>query len=179
MKEIMTILTIAVALSMDTFSLSLGIGTGNITKKQCLLFSIIVGTMHFVMPLIGNIVGNKIVEIFMVKSNFLLGIILIYLSITMFLEIIKPNEKPKNMKIISMFLLAISVSIDSFSSGIGLCAITSNLFATIFIFSITSFCFTFIGLLIGKYTNRLLGVYANLFGAILLIVIGIFHLCKY
>ena len=80
MKESLTILTIAIALSMDTFSLSLGIGTGNISKKRCLLFSIIVGIMHFIMPLIGNLIGNKIVEIFMLKSNFLLGIILIYLA---------------------------------------------------------------------------------------------------
>lgn len=179
MKEIITLLTIAVALSMDTFSLSLGIGTGSISKKRCLLFSIIVGIMHFIMPLIGNVIGNKIVEIFMLKSNFLLGIILIYLAITMLIEIIKPDDKPKNMSILNMFLFAIGVSIDSFSTGIGLSAITNNMFLAVIIFSITSFCFTYIGLLIGKYANRLLGTYATVFGAILLIIIGVFHLCKY
>lgn len=179
MKEIVTLLTIAIALSMDTFSLSLGIGTGSITKKRCLLFSIIVGSMHFIMPLIGNRIGRKIVEIFMLKSNFLLGIILIYLAITMLIDIMKPEEKPKNMNVLNMFLFAIGVSIDSFSTGIGLSAITNNLLVAVFIFSITSFCFTYIGLLIGKYANRLLGVYATVFGAVLLIVIGIFHLCKY
>lgn len=179
MKEIITLLTIAVALSMDTFSLSLGIGTGSISKKRCFFFSIIVGIMHFIMPLIGSFLGNKIVEIFMLKSNFLLGIILIYLAITMIIEIIKPNEKPKNMNILNMFLFAIGVSIDSFSTGIGLSAITNNMFIAVMIFSITSFCFTYIGLLIGKYASHLLGVYATIFGAILLIFIGIFHLCKF
>lgn len=179
MKESLTILTIAVALSMDTFSLSLGIGTGNISKKRCLLFSIIVGIMHFIMPLIGNVIGNKIVELFMLKSNFLLGIILIYLAITMLIEIIKPDDKPKNMNVFNMFLFALGVSIDSFSTGIGLSAITSNMLLAVMIFSITSFCFTYIGLLIGKYANRLLGIYATIFGAILLIMIGLFHLCKF
>lgn len=178
MKEIITILTIAIALSMDTFSLSLGIGTGKISKKRCFLFSIIVGIMHFCMPLLGNIIGQKIVQIFMLKSNFLLGIILIYLALTMLIEIIKPEEKNKNMNVINMFLFAIGVSIDSFSTGIGLSAITTNMFLAVFIFSVTSFCFTYIGLLIGKYANRLLGVYATIFGAILLIIIGIFHLFK-
>lgn len=179
MKESLTILTIAIALSMDTFSLSLGIGTGNISKKRCILFSIIVGIMHFIMPLIGNLIGNKIVEIFMLKSNFLLGIILIYLSVTMLMELMKPEDKPKNMNIFNMFLFSLGVSIDSFSTGIGLSAITSNMLIAVIIFSITSFCFTYIGLLIGKYANRLLGVYATIFGAILLIIIGVFHLCKY
>ncbi len=178
MKEIITIITIAIALSMDTFSLSLGIGTGKISKKRCFLFSIIVGIMHFCMPLLGNIIGQKIVQIFMLKSNFLLGIILIYLALTMLIEIIKPEEKNKNMNVINMFLFAIGVSIDSFSTGIGLSAITTNMFLAVFIFSVTSFCFTYIGLLIGKYANRLLGVYATIFGAILLIIIGIFHLFK-
>lgn len=179
MKEIITILTIAIALSMDTFSLSLGIGTSKISKKRCFLFSIIVGVMHFVMPLIGNFIGNKIVEIFMLKSNFLLGIILIYLAITMIIEIIKPDNKPKNMNVFNMLLFALGVSIDSFSTGIGLSAITNNMLCAVIIFSITSFCFTYLGLLIGKYANRLLGVYATIFGAILLIVIGVFHLCQY
>ncbi len=179
MKESLTIFTIAVALSMDTFSLSLGIGTGSISKKRCLLFSIIVGIMHFIMPLVGNVIGNKLVQIFMLKSNFLLGLILIYLAITMLIEVIKPNDKPKNTNLFNMFLFALGVSIDSFSTGIGLSAITDNMLLAVVIFSITSFCFTYIGLLIGKYANRLLGIYATVFGAILLILIGIFHLCKY
>ena len=77
-----------------------------------------------------------------------------------------------------MFLFAVGVSIDSFSAGIGLNAITNNMIFAVIIFSITSFCFTYIGLLIGKYANRLLGVYATIFGAILLLIIGIFHLFK-
>ncbi len=179
MKEIITIFMIAVALSMDTFSLSLGIGTTNISKKRCLFFSCLVGVMHFIMPLIGNLIGNKLVELFMLKSNFLLGIILIYLGISMLLEVIKPSEEPKKMNYLNMFLFAIGVSIDSFSTGIGLSAITSNMFLSVFIFSITSLCFTYLGLLIGKYANQLLGIYATVFGTILLISIGFYHLCKY
>lgn len=179
MKEIITLFIIAIALSMDTFSLSLGIGTSNITKKRMLIFSIIVGIMHFIMPILGSLLGKKLVSFFTLKSDFLLGIILIYLAITMFIELIKPEEQQKDMNLINMFLLALGVSIDSFSTGIGLPAITSNMFLAVFIFSGVSFCFTYLGLLIGKYANHLLGIYATIFGAILLIIIGLFHLCKF
>lgn len=177
MQEIMTLFAIAIALSMDTFSLSLGIGTTNLSPKRCLLFSVIVGIMHFLMPLLGDFIGEAIVNLFALKSNFLLGIILIYLAITMIIEIIHPEEKQKNMSILNMFLFAVGVSIDSFSTGLGLTAITENILLAITIFSITSFSFTFLGLTIGKYASHLLGIYANIFGAFLLISIGLFHLC--
>lgn len=178
MREIITILVIAVALSMDTFSLSLGIGTCNLTKKKMLTFSIIVGIMHFIMPLLGNLIGNTIISVFTINSNFLLGVILIYLALTMLLDLLKQEEKRVDLKIANMILFAFGVSIDSFSTGLGLQAITSNMLSAVMIFSLTSFCFTYLGLLIGKYASKILGTYATIFGAILLILIGIIHLCK-
>jgi len=179
MKEFLTLFVIAIALSMDTFSLSLGIGTSNLSKRKCFLFSILVGAFHFFMPLLGTLLGKKLVSFFMLKSDFLLGAILIYLAITMFIEIIHPDEKEKKMNIVNMLLLSLSVSIDSFSTGIGLSAITTNMLLAVIIFSSVSFCFTYSGLLIGKYANRLLGTYATIFGALLLIVIGLFHLLHF
>ena len=178
MKDIITILVIAIALSMDTFSLSLGIGACNLSKRKMFLFSMIVGIMHFLMPLLGNFIGDKIISIFTINSNFLLGIILIYLAITMLIDLTKKEEKQYNLKIINMLLFAFGVSIDSFSTGLGLQAITNNMLMAVMIFSLTSFCFTYMGLLIGKYANKLLGIYASILGTILLISIGIAHLCK-
>ncbi len=178
MRELITVFVIAIALSMDTFSLSLGIGTYGISKKKMFLFSLIVGIMHFVMPLLGNCLGNELISIFTLNSDFLLGIILIYLAISMFLDLFKKEEKQLDLKLGSMLLFAFGVSIDSFSTGLGLQAITSNMFLAVTVFSVTSFCFTYLGLLIGKYANKLLGTYACVVGSILLVVIGLFHLCK-
>ncbi len=178
MQELLSLLIIAIALSMDTFSLSLGLGTSFINKNKFFLFPLIVGLMHFLMPILGFLIGQKLVLIFTLKSNFLLGIILIYLAILMFIDIIKPNKIVKELNILSMFVLAISVSLDSFSTGIGIIAITNNLILATIIFSLTSFFFTYLGLLIGKYANKLLGIYASLLGSILLLIIGLFHLCK-
>lgn len=178
MNEIITLITIAIALSMDTFSLSLGIGTKSLSSKRSLLFSFIVGIMHFFMPLMGIFIGNKIISLFTLKSNFLLGIILIYLGLTMLIELINTNNKDCKINIINMFIFAIGVSIDSFSTGLGLSAITENIISATIIFSITSFLFTYLGLIIGKYANKLLGIYATIFGSLLLIIIGLTHLIK-
>jgi len=176
MYEIITLFSIGIALSMDTFSLSLGIGTFNISSKKALLLSIIVGIMHFLMPLIGVILGNIIINIFKINSNVLLGLILIAISIEMLFDILKKEQKSCKLSFIGILLFAIGVSIDSFSTGLGLLAITSNIYIASFIFSVCSFCFTYLGVVIGKYTTKLLGTYSTLVGAISLIIIGIIYI---
>lgn len=178
MIEFITILTIAVALSMDTFSLSLGLGTCNLSNKKSLKLSIIVGIMHFIMPCLGIIIGKNLQNFFKINSNLLLGIILIFIAGQMLYEIFVKEETKLDFSLTGMIFFAIGVSIDAFSTGLGLTAITNNLFVAMLIFSITSFLFTLIGLTIGKYANKVLGVYASFFGALLLIIIGISHLLK-
>ncbi len=178
MLEIATIFSIAVALSMDTFSLSLGIGTTNLSKKKILQLSTTVGIMHFLMPCIGMMIGTNILKFFEINSNFLLGLILLFIAGQMIYEIFYKENENFELNNYGIFLFSFSVSIDAFSTGLGLCAITTNLFLALMIFSAISFLFTILGLYIGKYANKILGIYASIFGSILLILIGISHLCK-
>lgn len=178
MVEIVTILTIAVALSMDTFSLSLGIGTCNLSHKKSLTLASTVGIMHFIMPCFGILIGNTVLNFFELNSNLLLGIILIVIAGQMLYEIFSQEENTIQLNFGGILLFAFGVSIDAFSTGLGLTAITENIILAMVVFSIISFLFTLLGLLIGKYTTHLLGTYASIFGAILLIVIGVSHLLK-
>ena len=176
MVEFFSAFLIAVALSMDTFSLSLGLGTGNINKKDCLKLSFIVGVMHYVMPSLGSIVGNSLVSFFALNSNKLLGGILIFLAINLLININKEEDVGIDLSYIGMFLFAFGVSIDAFSTGLGLEAITNSKVFTMLIFSLTSFCFTLLGLLIGKFAKELVGKKASIIGFLLLVVLGMYHL---
>ncbi len=177
MREFITVIVIAVALSMDTFSISLGLGISNLGKRKMLFFPILVGSFHFMMPLLGNYLGIYLSNLFNLNTHFLLGIILIYLALAMIIEALKQENK-KIINTIELIILAITVSIDSFSTGIGISALSSNILLCVSIFALISSIFTYIGLLIGKYASRLLGVYSSIFGSILLLIIGIFNLCK-
>ena len=128
MLEIVTLFSVGIALSMDTFSLSLGVGTFNISYKKAVLLSIIVGIMHFVMPFIGVLLGQKIINIFKIDSNFLLGLILIGISFEMLFDLLKKEERNYDLSFLGMFLFALGVSLDSFSTGLGLHAITNNIY---------------------------------------------------
>ena len=73
-------------------------------------------------------------------------------------------------------MFGLAVSIDSFSVGIGLKVITDNFILSSLIFSVVSFSFTYLGLLIGYKLSNIIGRLATLFGGIVLIVIGICYL---
>lgn len=176
MGQILSIIIVAVALSMDTFSLSLSVGMFNVSKKSAFKLSFIVGIMHFLMPLIGRILGDKLVHIFELKCDLLLGIILIFIAIQMIIDILKHEEENLNLSLLGMFIFAFGVSLDSFTVGLGITALTQNIYLAMSIFAGCSFLFTYLGIIIGKYANKLIGVYANIIGAIILFILGIGHI---
>ena len=178
MADFFQLIFIAIALSMDTFSLSLGIGTYHLPYKKYLLISFMVGIMHFIMPFLGDFIGDGIVSFFQLNANFFLGCILLFIAFNLFLEMMKKEESSIDLSFLGIFLFAFGVSIDAFSTGLGLSAITNRKFLAMFIFSITSFLFTWMGLNIGKFAFSYLGKKANILGLFLLICLGIFHLCK-
>lgn len=165
------ILIIAISLSMDAFSLSLIYGTLNIDKKKILLQSLIVGIYHFIMPNIGNCIGNNISNIITINSNLLVFIILIIIGIQMIIDTFKQKE----INIKKMFSFGLAVSIDSFSIGITLKSISSNILLSTTIFMIVSLLFTYLGLTIGKNVNKKIGKISTILGGIILIIIGLLY----
>ena len=178
MEEIIILLIIAIGLSMDAFSLALGYGTIGLTTKDTFKISMLVGIFHFFMPLIGLSLGIFITTKLHINSHFIMGIVLLFIALEMIIEMIKHEEKSINLKFISLLLFALSVSLDSFSTGIGLEAITKKYYIATTIFSIISFFITYLGLILGKYINLIFGNYAKILGIILLTTIGIVNLCQ-
>ena len=169
------IILIAISLSMDAFSLSLAYGTLNLEKKAILNLSFIVGIYHFIMPLLGMVIGSTIINILPIKPSIIVFIILVLIGIQMIIESFKEIEVTHLMTIKALLLFGFVVSVDSFSVGIGLKTISDNYYLSALIFSISSFIFTYLGLILGKKINRLIGKTSTLIGGIILIIIGIFY----
>lgn len=166
---------IAISLSMDTFSLSLAYGTLDIDLKNIYILSVIVGIYHFIMPLLGCFIGSNFIKFLPIASNFVVFIILSLIGIEMIIDTLRSKEDLKVMRLYSMIIFGLTVSIDSFSVGLGLNAISKNIIISSFIFSITSFAFTLEGLLIGKKINQIFGCISTLIGGAVLILIAILY----
>lgn len=176
MQEIVSVLLIGISLSMDTFSLSLSVGTIVSQNKLIKFLPLLVGLFHFFMPLLGNIVGLAVIKLLDLASNVILGSVLIILGINLAIHYIKDEQANIKLSFLGLIIFALSVSIDSFSVGLGINDITNNYFLASIIFALCSSAFTYAGVIIGKYSSQLIGKYAIIIGILLLIILGLFHL---
>lgn len=179
MIQIISIIMIAIGLSMDAFSLSILYGTLNFSNRKTLTLAGSVGVFHFFMPLLGNLIGILIMSILPVGANTLVGVIFFIISIQMLISIFKEEEIVNLKGFLAIILFAFTVSIDSFSVGIGLKAICDNKLLTVSIFSITSFLFTFIGIKIGSKLTEKFGKASTLIGSIVLLMLSFMYLFFY
>jgi len=179
MMQLISIFVIAIGLSMDAFSLAVLYGTLNFNKRKTLTLASSVGVFHFFMPLLGNILGLALIRILPVSSNIIVGIIFLGISIQMFFSVFKEEEIVDLKGIIAIILFAFTVSIDSFSVGIGLPAICNSKITAVTIFSSISFLFTFIGLTIGSKLNKKFGKASTLIGSFVLLTLSLAYLFCY
>ena len=170
--KILSIILIAVSLSMDTFSLALSVGTSLTKRKDILFLSSLVGVFHFFMPLLGNAFGNEIKQIFNINTNLLLFYLFMFIAIEMVIDLFSKSEKSFSLSLWQAILFAFSVSLDSFTIGIGLKSITNNIIFASFIFMIISGFFTYLGLKIGVYSFKKMGEISKIIGIIIILFLA-------
>lgn len=175
MQQLLIYFFIAVGLSMDAFSLALAYGTNELPTKKSFLLSIIVGIFHFIMPTLGSIIGITFFGDFITKADIIVAIVFLVLAIEMFLS---RNEEEKGTitNLLSMIVFAFTVSIDSFSVGIALSLTEKSITTACIIFSLISFIFTFLGLMLGRKISEKFGKKATYLGIIILIVLAFKYL---
>ena len=96
----------------------------------------------------------------------------------MIYDIYKEKDLNFNTTMISLIILSISVSLDSFSTGMALYGLTNKKIISSIIFSIVSFSFTYIGVTIGKSIDNILNKYAAYIGVLILTIMSILFFCK-
>ena len=151
---------------MDAFSLALSYGIKSISKKNVIITAITVGLFHFFMPLLGNMVGISLFENTFIKPKYVLFIVFLLLSVDMLLNVF------------GTLFFAISVSLDSFSVGIGINYLYDNILFVVSSFCIISALFTFLGFYLGRKINNKIGKYSFLLGSITLFIYSLLVLTK-
>lgn len=179
MSSILLYFFMAVGLSMDAFSLAIVYGTNHIEKEKAIILSLFVGILHFIMPNLGNILGQSFLKGFLTCGNLITGLVFFVLAIQMILSF-KEDEKVNDLKnYLEMFFFAVAVSIDSFSVGIALSLENQNLILGGIIFSIISFLFTMIGLILGKFLSEKTGKVGKIIGIFILLLFAFRYMIFY
>lgn len=182
------LLLLALALSMDAFAVSIGLGAKHRlhTLKIAVMAGVYFGLAQGIMPLIGYLGGRSVLGFISDYAGWIGCIILVGLGGKMLFEAFKgDDDKPHNTELDlanrnelpltskTMFTLAIATSIDAMAAGFTLNLLPVNAFFSCAIIAIVTGIFSFIGVFLGKQSGTWLESKAEIFGGLVLIGIGI------
>lgn len=166
---------LAIGLSMDAFAVSIckGLSLGTIRLKHMCIAGIWFGGFQALMPLVGYCLGSFLAEMIAEYDHWIAFILLAIIGINMIKESFgKEEELDASMTAGSMLVLAIATSIDALAVGISFAFLkVSILYAVTFIGIVTFIC-SAIGIKIGSIFGAKNKSKAELFGGIVLILIG-------
>ena len=173
--KIVSLIFIGLSLSIDAFTLSLAYGLLSIPNKKIILTSLLVGFLHFSLPILGSTLATYVSRII----NFDTRVILILILILILIDLLKENDTHDlSINASKLIIFSFLVSFDSFSIGIGIKYITNNVILAGSIFSILSSFFTFLGFNLGKFLYKELEKKSKIIGIILISITIFYFLCK-
>lgn len=163
------------ALGMDVFSVSLGLGMNAIPFRQMLWISIVFGVFHIIMPFSGVVFGHILSKEIHLIADLVGGLLLVGLGAHMIFSAMRLKRVSETPSMgIGLYFLALTVSLDSFTVGISLGMVGMNLIWILLFIGLLSMFLAWLGMLIGKRVNRLLGAYSELLGGSILCSFGIY-----
>ena len=171
------LLLLAVALSMDAFSVAVckGLAMKKITVGKMAIVGLWFGVFQALMPVIGYFLGSSFADYITSIDHWIAFVLLLFIGGNMIREAFsKGDDKEENADLgfLTMLLLAVATSIDALAVGVTFAFIKVNVWFAVSVIGLTTFILSFIGVKIGsifgaKYKSR-----AELVGGIILILIG-------
>lgn len=177
----MNSLMLGIGLAMDAFSVSManGLNETNMKKGKMLSVAGIFGLFQGMMPMIGWICVHTVLQYFTSFEKlipWIALILLLFIGGKMLLDGIKNKEEEEKhgVGIAALLVQGIATSIDALSVGFTIAEYNwiMALVAAIII-AVVTFIICFAGIAIGKKFGTKLSNKAQIFGGVILIVIGI------
>lgn len=173
--ELLQVIMTALAVSMDT--LAVGIGLGVALKKprfgQAFMIAAYFGFFQFIMPILGWLLAASFHHYIQVIDHWIAFIVLTFIGLKMIYESFHGNEKPFSFSHQRLFVLAIATSLDAFGVGISFIAVSMNIILASLIIGLVDFSISGMGVYIGKSLKNILERKAEIFGGLTLIAIAI------
>lgn len=175
LSETASLIFMAFAIGMDAFSVSLGLGMQELRLKRIAFIGLFFGLFHIFLPLIGIIFGTLISVKIGYITTLIGGLLLVGIGTHMIFSAFN-HEVQKSIKPFGMglFILALSVSIDSFTVGLSLGLSGAKIILTLVLFGGVNTLLTWAGMLLGRRVRGLLGVYSEMLGGSILSSFGLY-----
>jgi len=168
---------LAVALSMDAFAVSIGLGSKQKTAPFVLALKAgaYFGIFQALMPLIGYLGGKGVLGWIENYAHWVAFLLLALIGGKMIYESFSEGIEEDISQITHrvMLMLAIATSIDAMAAGFTLTLLGINPFIACLVIGFTTFGFSWLGVFIGVKSGTWLESKAELTGGVILILIGL------
>lgn len=173
---ILDLFILAVGLSMDAFAVSVckGLSLGKIKPKHMCIAGAWFGGFQALMPLIGYFLGSFFAEMIEKYDHWVAFVLLAIIGGNMIKESFGKDEKvDSSMDVKSMLLLAIATSIDALAVGVTFAFLQVQIVPAVSFIGVITFIFSAVGVKIGSLFGTKYKSKAEVFGGIVLVLIGI------
>lgn len=171
------VVILALALSMDAFAVSIGLGSKHTKKTTYLaaMAAIYFGVFQAFMPLIGYMGGKGVFGWVESYAPWVAFILLLLVSGKMIYDSMSDGIEEDIAKITHkvMLILAIATSIDAMAAGFSLTLLDVNPVIACAMIGFTTLVFSWVGVFVGAKSGTWLESKAELFGGIVLLLLGI------
>jgi putative Mn2+ efflux pump MntP len=168
---------LAMALSMDTFAVSIGLGSKHKIPQNrlALMAGAYFGTLQALMVLIGYLGGKGISTWVTSYAPLVTCVLLSLIGAKMIYESFATGieDDIKNITHRIMLMLAIGTSMDAMAAGFSLTLMKISPMLASLVIGIITWFFSYIGVIIGTKNGTKLEGKAELFGGVVLILIGL------
>lgn len=174
--SILDLFILAVGLSMDAFAVSVckGLSLGKIKPKHMCIAGAWFGGFQALMPFIGYFLGSFFAEMIEKYDHWVAFVLLAIIGGNMIKESFGKDEKvDSSMDVKSMLLLAIATSIDALAVGVTFAFLQVQIVTAVSFIGVITFIFSAVGVKIGSLFGTKYKSKAELFGGIVLVLIGI------
>lgn len=191
--DFITLLLIAVGVSMDAFAVSIckGLSMGRITFPKAAVVGLWFGGFQALMPLIGYFAGIHFSDAIEGVDHWVAFALLALIGINMIREATTPQEEecddcgderqaqgsPLCWR--KMLPMAVATSIDALAVGISFAVLQVEIWGSVATIGVTTFLFSIVGVKVGGLFGTRYKSKAELAGGIILILIGLKILLKH
>jgi len=176
--DILSLLLIALSLSMDCFAIALGVSCSGKRVSQAMVLRVAAafGGAQAVMPVIGWLAGRSLVGVISAYDHWVVFGLLAAVGVHMIWESFHEEEEGVKLDLTRgwpLISLAVITSIDALATGLALAFQQANIAISSLTIGSVTFVVVMLGFVIGGRVGELLGRWAGVLGGVILISIGL------
>ena len=176
--DLLSLLLLAVGLSMDAFAVSIckGLAVGKVKAKHMCVVGAWFGGFQALMPTVGYLLGTRFEKYITAVDHWIAFVLLLLIGANMIREALSKDEEGEadaSLSFKTMLLLAVATSIDALAVGITFAFLQVNIVPAALTIGATTFLISAIGVKVGSVFGLRYKKRAEIAGGVILCLLGV------